>query len=92
MVFCSNREIKMLRKLVFRLKREIKMLRNSQIVQENSEIKMYRKVHTAKISCHPRKFCLLSGKQFFLCKINLPGGDKSVKKIVRHFCYFVSTR
>ena len=49
MVFCSDREIKMPRKLVFRLKREIKIVRNSKIVQENSEIKMQRKCHTAKI-------------------------------------------
>ena len=52
MVFFSDCEIKMPRKLVFRLKREIKMLRNSKIVQENSEINMQLKCHTVKISCH----------------------------------------
>ena len=52
MVFCSDREIKTPRKLVFRLKSEIKMLRNSKIVQEISETKMQQKLHTAKITCH----------------------------------------
>ena len=32
------------------------------------------------------KLLLMSGKQFFFVrKINLPDGDKSVKKITRHF-------
>ena len=52
MVFCSDPEMKMPRKLVFKLKREIKIVRNSKIVQENRENEMQRKCHTVKISCH----------------------------------------
>ena len=68
MVFCSDPEMKMPRKLVFKLKREIKIVRNSKIVQENRENEMQRKCHTVKISCHLWNFCWFQENNFFCAK------------------------